>query len=61
MVVAERQGSVKKGKDEKNSAARPGRSHTSLTTKGEGLEGQQKSWAGVGDHLHEKQRGSALY
>ena len=50
---------MKKGREEMKSAARPGRSHRSLTTRGVGWEGQEKRWAGVwGDPLHEGQRES---
>ena len=41
------------------SAARPGRSQRSLTTRGVGWEGQEKRWAGRwSDTLHEGQRES---
>ena len=47
---------MKKGREEMKSAARPGRSHRSLTTRGVGWEGQKKRWAGVwGVPLHEGQ------
>ena len=38
---------MKKGREEVKSAARPGRSHWSLITRGVGWEGQEKRWAGV--------------